>query len=76
VQPGGGFQQVGVGAENGCQAAGPGGDALGVRPAAGKKLLQERPGKWFGQEASAFMRPRLGSCGGTCTGVVCRLKTS
>jgi hypothetical protein len=45
VQPRGGFQQVGVRGENGCQAAGPGGDALGVRPAAGKRVLQERPGQ-------------------------------
>ena len=34
VQPCGGFQEVGVCAENGCQAACPGGDALDVRPAA------------------------------------------
>ena len=48
VQPGGGFQQIGVRAENRRQAAGPGGDALDVRPAAGKRLLQERPGQLFG----------------------------
>jgi len=48
VQSGGGFQQVGVRAENRCQAAGPGGDALGVRPAAGKGFLQECPGQLFG----------------------------
>lgn len=48
VQPRGGFQQVGVRAENGCQVACPGRDALGVRPAAGKGLLQERPGQRFG----------------------------
>ena len=48
VQPCGGFQQIGVSAENGCQAACPGGDALGVRPAAGKRLLQECPGQLFG----------------------------
>ena len=57
VQPGGGFQQIGVRAENGCQAAGPGGDALEVRPAAGKGLLQECPGELF-----APMRPAC-SCG-------------
>ena len=36
VQPGGGLQQIGVRAENGRKAACPGGDALVVRPAAGK----------------------------------------
>ena len=45
VQPGGGFQQIGVRAENGCQAACPGGDALDVRPAAGQGLLEECPGE-------------------------------
>jgi hypothetical protein len=48
VQPGGSFQQVGVSAENGCPAACPGGDALGVRPAAGKRLLQQCPDQLFG----------------------------
>ena len=32
-------------AENGCQAAGPVGDALNVRPAAGEPLLEESPGE-------------------------------
>ena len=40
VQPRGGFQQVGVRAENGREAACPGGDALDVRPAAGQGLLE------------------------------------
>jgi hypothetical protein len=44
VQPRGGFQQVGVRAENGCQAACPVGDALDVRPAAGQRFLEEYPG--------------------------------
>jgi hypothetical protein len=35
VQPGGGFDQIGVSAENRCQAACPGSDALDVRPPAG-----------------------------------------
>ena len=47
VQPGGGFQQVGVRAENGCQAACPGGDALDVGPAAGKGFVEECPGEMF-----------------------------
>ena len=38
VQPRGGFQQIGVRAENGCQAACPVGDALDVRPAAGQGI--------------------------------------
>jgi hypothetical protein len=45
VQPRGGFQQIGVRAENRCQAACTDGDALDVRPAAGKILLEKFPGK-------------------------------
>jgi len=48
VQPGGGFQEIGVRAENSCQAVCPGGDALDVRPAAGQGLLEECPGEMFG----------------------------
>jgi hypothetical protein len=33
VQPGGGFQQIGVHAENGCQAVRPGGSICGVAAA-------------------------------------------
>ena len=53
VQPGGGFQQVGVSAENGCQAACSRGDAPRVRPAAGERLLQECPGQLFGPGSMA-----------------------
>jgi hypothetical protein len=49
VQPRRGFQQIGISAENGCQAACSHGDALDVRPAAGQGLLQERPGELFGR---------------------------
>ena len=45
VQPRGGFQQIGVRAENRRQAACPGGDALDVRPAAGERFLEECPGE-------------------------------
>jgi hypothetical protein len=48
VQPCGGFQQIGVSAENGCQAACPGSDPLNVRPAAGEGLLEECPGEMLG----------------------------
>ena len=48
VQPRRGFQEIGIRAENGCQAACPRGDALDVRPAAGQGLLQERLGEVFG----------------------------
>jgi len=48
VQPRGGVQEIGVRAESGCQAACPRGDALDVRPAAGKGPLQKRPGEIFG----------------------------
>jgi hypothetical protein len=47
VQPRGGFQQIGAGAENRCQASCPRGDALDVCPAAGKGRLQECPGELF-----------------------------
>ncbi len=45
VYPGGGFQEVGVRAQDGRQAACPAGDALDVRPAAGQGLPEERPGE-------------------------------
>jgi hypothetical protein len=48
VQPRRGFQEIGVRAENGCQAACPGGDALDVGPAAGQGLLQDGLGEMFG----------------------------
>ena len=54
VQPRGGFQQIGVSAENGCQAACPGGDALDVCPAAGEGFLEECPGE--------LLRPRKPAC--------------
>jgi hypothetical protein len=38
-------REIGVRAENGCQAAGPGRDALNVRPAAGERLLKESTGE-------------------------------
>jgi hypothetical protein len=44
VQPGGGFQQIGVRAET----AGQGGDALDVRPAAKERLPEERLGQMLG----------------------------
>jgi hypothetical protein len=40
-----GLQQIGVRAENGRQAACPGGDALDVRPAAGKGLPEKAYGR-------------------------------
>jgi hypothetical protein len=45
VHPRGGLQQLGVRAENRCQAARPVGDALDVRSAAGQGLLEEFPGE-------------------------------
>jgi hypothetical protein len=44
VQPRGSFQQISVRAENRRQAACPGGDALGVRPAAGEEAPTGAPG--------------------------------
>jgi hypothetical protein len=48
VQPRGGLQEIGVSAENRCQAACPRSDALDVRPAAGQGHLQECLGEIFG----------------------------
>jgi hypothetical protein len=45
VQPGGGFEQVGVRAEHRCQATCPFGDTLDVRPAARRGFLEEYPGE-------------------------------
>ena len=45
VQPRGGIQEIGVRAENWCQAPCPRGDALNVRPAAGEGLLEECAGE-------------------------------
>jgi hypothetical protein len=49
VQPRRGFQEIGIRAENGCQAASSRGDALDVRPAAGEGLLKEGLGEMFGR---------------------------
>ena len=48
VQPRRGFQEIRIGAENGCQAACLRGDALDVCPAAGQGILQECPGEMSG----------------------------
>ena len=48
MQPGGGFHEVGVRAENGCQAACPGGDALDMSPATWERFLEECLGELFG----------------------------
>jgi hypothetical protein len=76
VQPRRGFEQIGVRAENGRQIAGPGGDALDVRPAAGQGSWSSARASCCARDASVFMRPRLGSCGGTFTDVAGRPKTS
>jgi hypothetical protein len=57
VQPRGGFQEIGVSAENRCQAACPRSDASDVGPAAGERHLEECQGEMFSPEASAFMQP-------------------
>ncbi len=57
VQPGGGFDQIGVRAENGCQAACPRGDTLDVRPAAGEGRVEKRTASCCAHGASVFMRP-------------------
>jgi hypothetical protein len=76
VQPCGGFQQIGVGAEDWCQAACPGGDALDVRPAAGEVLLEKFPGQLLRPWCQRVLRPRLDSRRGTFTGGAGRPKAS
>ena len=48
MQPCGGFQEIGVSVENRCQAPCSRGDALDVRPAAGKRYMEEGFGEVFG----------------------------
>ena len=48
VQPPGGFQEIGVSAENMVQAACPGGHTLDVLPPAGEGFLEESPGELSG----------------------------
>ncbi len=68
VQPRRCFQQIGVRAENRCQAASPRGDALDMRPAAGTRLCRSARASCCAHNASVFMRPRLGSRDGTFRG--------
>jgi hypothetical protein len=58
VQPRGGFQETGVRAENRCQAACPGGDALDVCPAAGRGSWRSARASCSPHDASVVMRPR------------------
>jgi hypothetical protein len=48
VQPGGGLQELGVGAEGRGEAAGAGGDAPNVGPAAGQVSFEQGAGEAFG----------------------------
>ena len=48
VQPGGGLQQLGVSAEGSGKAAGAGGDALDMGPAAGQGSFEQGVGEAFG----------------------------
>ena len=57
VQPGGGLQQPGVGADGGCEAAGPGGDALDVSPAAGHGSFEQGAGEAFGPRGQCLPSP-------------------
>src|SRR6185437_17055202 len=75
VQPGGGLDQVGVGAEGRLEGAGPGGDALDVGPAAGQGIGEEGAGEAFGPGCGALHKPTLVSLAGTFTDAVCRLET-
>jgi hypothetical protein len=59
VQPRGGFDQIGVRAKNGCQAACPCGDALDVRPAAGQGRRRPRPVRSRSRAAAPRHAPGL-----------------
>jgi hypothetical protein len=61
MQPCGGFQQVGVRAQGSCDAAGSGGDALDVCPAAGEGGLQEFAGQVSGPGGGCLHRPQARS---------------
>ena len=68
VRPRGGFQQIGVSAENRRRAACPCGHASKVRPAAGEGFLEEYPGERFGPRgkrvhAGKARQPRRGAHG-------------
>jgi hypothetical protein len=58
VQPGCGFEQIGVRAENRRQAASAGGDALDVRPAAGQGSRRSSRASCSPHDASVFMQRR------------------
>ena len=53
VQPCGGLKELGVRAEGWLEATGPGGDALDVRPPAGKGTFEESAGKIFSPRCDA-----------------------
>jgi hypothetical protein len=76
VQPGGGLDQVGVGAEGRPKSAGPGGDALHVGPAAGKGVGEEGAGKAFGPGCGGLHKSTLVRLAGTFTDAAGRLRTS
>jgi hypothetical protein len=76
VQPRGGFQEICVGAENWRQAACLSGDALDMRPAAGRGTLRSARARRSADEARAFMWPKLGNQGGMFTDVAGCLETS
>ena len=77
VQPRGGLEQAGVRAEGGGEAAGPGGDALDVGPAAGKGVGQEGAGEVLSPGCECVcMKSTLVSRAGTFTDAACRLETS
>jgi hypothetical protein len=75
VHPRGGFQQIDVSAENRCQAA-RAATPWECAQRRGKGSCRSARASGSAREAAVFMRPRLGSHGGTFTGVACRLKTS
>ena len=76
VQPRGGLDQIGVGVEGRVEGAGPGGDALDVGPAAGKRAGQEGAGEVLGPGCDGCMKSTLVSRAGTCTDAAWRLETS
>src|SRR5271165_7102978 len=76
VQPRGRLEELFIGTEGGLEAACAGGHALDVRPAPGKRLLQEVAGEDFGPGGKGVHNLRLRTQPGTFTDVMCRLETS
>ena len=62
--------------KDGGEAAGPGGDALDVGPAAGKSVGEEGAGEVLSPGCEVSHEIHASQLAGTCTDAACRLETS